>query len=182
MKPRRYTSEGIVLARKNYAEADRLLVIFSKHFGKIKLLAKGVRKPKSRKRGHIEIFSKLRFAVSSTKGIGIMTEAEIVNSYSHLRKDLRKIAVAYYFCEVIGRITHDEEKNEFLYDLISDYLEELPQVKDLKKFRKQFIYRLLLSLGYWPVGKKMQDPDLELEKVIERKINSVRVGKKILEV
>ena len=54
MTPRNYTSEGIVLARKRYSEADRILSIFSKTFGKNVYIAKGVRKPRSRKRGHLE--------------------------------------------------------------------------------------------------------------------------------
>ena len=61
MKPRSYTSEGIVLARRNYGEADRILVIYSKNFGRVSYMAKGVRRPKSRKRGHIEVFNYIKF-------------------------------------------------------------------------------------------------------------------------
>src|SRR3990167_232676 len=96
MKPRNYTSEGIVLARKNYGEADRIIVIYSKHFGKLRLLAKGVRRPKSRKRGHIEVFSRLKFQVSRGKGMDLITEAEIIQNFSEIRKSLKKVTVAFF--------------------------------------------------------------------------------------
>ncbi len=50
----------------------------------------------------------------------------------------------------------------------------------LKKLRKEFIYEVLVTLGYWPKGRKMDNPDYELENVIERDISSARVGKKLL--
>src|SRR3972149_254097 len=118
MRLRSYSSEAIVLARRNWGEADRILVIYSKSFGKKRLLAKGVRRPKSRKRGHIEVFSNLKFSASRGKGLDLMTEAEIIENFSIIRKDLKKVAVAYFLMETVGRITHDEEKNERLFELM----------------------------------------------------------------
>ena len=51
MKPRSYTSEGVVLARRHFGEADRILVLYTKNFGRISLIAKGVRRPKAGKGG-----------------------------------------------------------------------------------------------------------------------------------
>lgn len=61
MKLRTYSSEGIVLSRKNYGEADRILVILSKNFGKLSLLAKGIRKIKSKKEEVLKFSAKLNF-------------------------------------------------------------------------------------------------------------------------
>ncbi|KKQ43312.1 MAG: repair protein RecO, DNA repair protein RecO (recombination protein O) protein [Microgenomates group bacterium GW2011_GWC1_37_8] len=181
MKPRNYSSEGVVLARRNFGEADRILVVFSKHFGKLSLLAKGVRKPKSKKRGHIEIFSQFRFSANRGKGLDIITEVEIINSQQNLRKDLKKVAVCYFLMEAVAKVTHDEERNLNLYQLIIDSINKLQETNNLKGLRKDYIYKLLTSLGYWPIEKVMSDPDKELEKVIERKLYSIRVGRKILE-
>lgn len=179
MNARSYTSEGIILGRKNYGEADRILVIYSKLHGRVSLIAKGVRRPKSKKRGHLEIFSRINFQAVTGHGLDLMTEAEVIDAFPEIRKSLNKVSLAYYFCEVIGKITHENESNHELYELIIKNLEELKLANQLKSLRLNFILKLLTILGYWPEGKSIGDPDEELEKVIERQIYSKRVGKAI---
>jgi len=180
MKARSYTSEGIVLARKNYGEADRILSVYSKDYGRIALMAKGIRRPKSKKRGHIEVFNQVRFQTVIGRGIDLMTEAEVIDDFKEVRKSLKKISLSYYFSEVIGRITHEQESNPELYNLILKYLNDLKTAVELKKLREDFLNELLILMGYWPHGKKLENPDEKLEEVIERQINSVRVGKIML--
>lgn len=181
MKSHGYSGEGIILARRNFGEADRILVIYSKDHGKISLIAKGVRKPKSRKRGHIEVFSQLRFQAIKTGSLDIITEAETINSFEDIRTDLKKISVAYYFVEIIGKSAHEGEKNSEVYYLLVDHLSQLSNSTATGVLRKSFLTKLLTMLGYWPLGVKMDDPDKVLEEVVERKINSARVGKKVLQ-
>ncbi len=169
-----------MLSRINYGEADRILTVLSKEFGKVALLAKGIRKIKSKKRGHLEIFTKVKFSAIKTSGMDIMTEAEIINDFSGVRVNLNKITLAYYFCEVINKITHEDGNQSSVYNLLSTALGQLEEKTLLKKLRLTFIYDLLTSMGYWPIDKKLLDADIVLDDVIERKINSVRVGKKML--
>jgi len=180
VKLRTYTSEGIVLSRKNYGEADRILIVISKHFGKISLLAKSIRKIKSKKRGHLEIFSKIKFSAVKGHGMDIITETETINDFSGVRINLNKISLAYYFCEVVNKITHEDEQRSLVFSLLSSALEELEEETELKKLRLKFIYDLLTDMGYWPIGKKLVDADIVLDDVLERKLNSIRVGRQIL--
>jgi DNA repair protein RecO (recombination protein O) len=180
MKPHSYTSEGIVLGRKNYGEADRIVSVYSKNHGRISLMAKGIRRPKSRKRGHLEIFSFFNFQASVGHGIDLMTEADITDDFKEIRKSLPKISLAYYFMEVVGKITHENEKNQELFDLILSSLNKLKDETKLKKFRYEFIGKLLVLMGYWPDKKILTNPDKVLEEVIEKQISSVRVGKRVL--
>lgn len=180
MKPRTFSSEAIVLSRRNYGEADRILVLFTKAYGKLSLLAKGVRKPKSRKRGHLEEFSKIKFSAVYSKGLPLMTEVETIESYPGLRNDLKKVAVAFFIMDVVDKLTKEEEKNNNFYELILGTLDDLNTSKNLKELRKEFIRQSLTQLGFWPIGKKMVYPDKILEEVLERKISSARVGKKLL--
>lgn len=182
MKSRSYSSVGIVLAKRNYGEADRILIVYSKERGKLSLIAKGVRRPKSRKRGHIEIFNRVSFSASLGHGIDLMTEAEVIDGFSDIRKSLKKVSLAYYFCEVVGKITHEGEPNHEIYGLLVTSLEKLRTEIDLKTLRLDFVYKLLTVMGYWPEGKLLSDPDEKLEEVLERNINSVRVGKRVLSV
>lgn len=181
MKPRSYTSEGIVLARRNYGEADRILSIYSLQFGRVSLIAKGIRRPKSKKRGHVEVFSYISFQGSTGHGLDIMTEAEIIDDFALVRKSLKRVSLAYYFCEVTGRITHEGEENSQLFNLLLQSFEKLKTEKYLRKLRLDFVHNLLVLMGYWPAGRKLSDPDAKLEEVIERQIASVRVGKRMVQ-
>ena len=178
---RSYSSEGIILSRKNYGEADRILIIYSKNYGKLSLLCKGIRKIKSKKRGHLEIFSQIKFSAVKGHGFEIMTEAETVNDFAGVRVNLNKISLAYYFSEVVNKITHEDGHSSTVYSLLFTALNELEEETELKKLRMKFIYNLLTEMGYWPVSKKLLDADIALDDVLERKINSVRVGKVVLQ-
>lgn len=180
MLPKHYSSKGVILATRSFSEADRVLAIFSRDYGKVSTIAKGVRKPKSKKGRNVEVFNVIKFAAARGKSLDILTEVELLDAHKKVRKDLQRTSVAYYFVETIGRITQDEEKNPELYDLLVDYLTALEDTKNLKKTRYDFIYDLLILVGFWPKGKKMEKHDEVLEDVLEKKLSSKRVGKKIL--
>lgn len=180
MIPHSFTSEGFVLARRNFGEADRIIDIYSKEKGKISLIAKGVRRTGSRKRGHIEIFSKVNFQAVNGKSMGIMTEAETIDDFKKVRSSIKKVTLAYYLMEVIGKITHEGEGNLELYQLLDTAMKNLKNESKLKRLRITFVSDLLKVLGFWPKGKELPFPDEKLEEVLERQISSIRVGKRIL--
>ena len=180
MNSRTYSSEGIILARKNYSEADRILIVYSKDHGKVHLLAKGVRYPKSRKRGHLEIFNYFKFQASKGKSLDAVTEAELIDSFRGIRKNLKKVSVAYFLVEMIGRVTREGEKNEKIFQLLLNHLRFLKSYTNLRKLRVNFLEEVLVTLGFWPKDRVLKEPDKVLEDIIERKLSSVRVGKRIL--
>jgi len=166
--------------RKSYSEADRIVVIFTKKYGKVSFIAKGVRRLNSKKRGSLEVFSHLKFSAARGKSLDILTEVEIINSFSEIRKDLKKVAIAYFIVEVLGRLTREDEKNERLFKLLLNYLKGLKKETNLKRYRKKYIFEVLTLLGFWPKAKPMPTPDATLREVVERELSSARVGKKIL--
>ncbi len=180
MRGRTYKSDGIVLQRRNYSEADRILVVYSKHYGKLSLMAKGVRKPKSRKRGALEIFSHFKFSAARGKNLDIVTETELINPFPVIRKDLKKTSVAYYLMEVVNKLTREGERNEKLYSQILKNLRMIEKTESLRKLREKFVYDSLVLLGFWPKSKFLPNPDEILADVTERELFSVRVGKKVL--
>ena len=178
---RTYSSEGFVIGRKKFGEADRILVLFTKDFGKISLIAKGVRKLTSRKRGGIEIFSYVRFSAIKGRSLDMLSEVQVVDSFEKIRRNLNKVSLGYYFCEVIGRITREDEKHSEVFDIVKEALVSLGTQKQLKRLRLEFVRDVITCLGFWPKGRRMDNPDAVLESITERKMNSVRVGKKMLQ-
>jgi DNA repair protein RecO (recombination protein O) len=180
VKPHSYKDEGIVLSRKIFSEADRILVIFSRYHGKVDVLAKGVRKVTSRKRGHIESFSYIKFSVSEGKGMNLITETETLDNFSNIRHDLKKISVAYFFLETVTRLTRESESHGEAFDILLEYLKKLEISDQTKELRDKFTSEILVTLGFWPDGQKIDNPDKVLEEIIERKMSTIRVGKKLL--
>ncbi|MBN1169196.1 DNA repair protein RecO [Candidatus Woesebacteria bacterium] len=179
MRVRSYTSEAIVIKRKNYGEADRIVTLYTSNFGKLSVLAKGVRKPKSRKRGGLEVFSHIKFSASRSKFLDIITEVEIMNLYPKVRSDIKRAALGYYLIETLDKLTQEEEKNFVLFKTIEDYLSRLEEEQLLRRLKEEYIFKLLTELGFWPAEEMIYDHDKVLEEIIEREIGSRRVGKKL---
>lgn len=180
VQKRRYTSYGLVLKRKDYKEADRIITIFSQDYGKVTVLAKGVRKLKSRKRGHLEPFSLIFFQAAKGKNIDVLEEVETIYSFQKLRKGLKKATVAYFFVEVIDKVLREGEVNNDLYKIMLFYLRSLLKAKELKRLRENFIKDVMINLGFWPEDKDLPKPDRFLESVLHKKLSTTLIGKKIL--
>ena len=176
-----YSSEGFILARRSFGEADRIIVAFTRDFGKLSLIAKGVRRPTSRKRGGLEIFSYIKFSAVKGKSLDILTEVEVIDQFGEVRKNLKKVSVGYYFCEVIGRMTRENEVHKEVFEMLKKYFNELRCSSNLKALRLNFVKEVLVTLGFWPHDRVMENPDLILESIVERKLTSPRVGKKMLQ-
>ena len=177
---RAYKTEAVILSRRNYSETDRIITLFTKHLGKIAVIAKGVRKPSSRKRGSLEVFSHIRFSAAKGKNLDIMTEVETINNFDLIREDLTRVSVAYFFVETIQKATADAEENSSLFDFLLENIDQLSSRADIKALREQYVTDLLIRLGYWPQDKELEDHDKVLESVLEKSVSSRRVGKIVL--
>ena len=87
-RARVYRTEAIVLRRTDFGEADRLLTVYTPDRGKLRLIAKGARKPTSRKSGHVELFSRGQFLVAVGRELDIITQAETLEPFRPLRENL----------------------------------------------------------------------------------------------
>jgi DNA repair protein RecO (recombination protein O) len=174
-----FKAEAIVLASKNLGEADKIHTLYTNKFGRLSVISKGVRKLSSRKRGSMEVFNHIRFQAIYTQGMPIISEVEVVNDYENVRKSLKKVSVAFFFADVISKITREDEPNDELFLLLGKYLSRLEHASKLKDLRNNFTKSVLSLLGFWPINKPLSDPDILLEEVLERKLGSVRVGKKL---
>jgi DNA repair protein RecO (recombination protein O) len=121
-EPRNLQSECVVLRHSDWGEADRLLVLFSREAGKLRAVAKGVRKMRSRKAGHLEPFTRVKLLLAHGRDFWIVTQAETVDAYIPLREDLLRTAYGAYVLELLDRFTFDEGQNRGLYQLLTDTL------------------------------------------------------------
>jgi len=174
-----YSSDAVVLSSKTYGEADKIVWLYTKKYGKFIAIAKGVRRIKSKKRAGIETFNLIKFSAVETHRLPIITEVEIINGMENIRAKLPQISVAYFLAEVVTKLTDELEENQELYSLFVDYLKQLGASGNLKEFRLNYVQDVVRILGYWPKGTNVPDPDNYLEEITERRMSSVRVGKKL---
>lgn len=179
MRGKIYKTKGIILASSSHKDADLKLLVLTFDRGKVSLIANGAKKVASRKRGSLEVFNDISFNAMEHAGVSYASEVEVINNFMGLRKNLAKVALSYYFSDVIRRIAAGED-SKWLYELLKKYFKNLETETKLKSLKNDFIKEILIHEGFWPEGKKVENPDLLLSSVLERDLPSARVGKKLL--
>ncbi len=150
LRDRLYRVEAIILKRTDTGEADRLLTLFTPDRGKLRAVAKGARKPSSRKTGHVELFNRANLLIAVSRDLDIITQADTIESFQALRRDLDRLSYAYYFAELVDRFTEEQEENLEVYDLILHSFHWLEQTQHLARTARLFELQLLGGLGYRP--------------------------------
>ncbi|MHB1296127.1 MAG: DNA repair protein RecO [Anaerolineae bacterium] len=146
---RLYRTEGLVLREMNYAEADRILTLITPD-GKLSVLAKGIRRPTSRKAGHLGLFDRARILVAKGRNLDIVTQAESLEQFEGLHKDLLRFTYACYAGELTDRLAEEEEGSRELYELLLETLRRFDTASDLALWARYFEMRLLSYSGYQP--------------------------------
>ena len=124
-RPRVFRAEGIVLRRRNIGEADSIFTVLGTDGRRFEAVARGVRKTRSRMRGHLEPLTHGRFLIAAGKSLDIFTQVETVNAYRALREDLDRSSSALYCCELVERFTVEGEGSGGLFALLRACLEAL---------------------------------------------------------
>ena len=143
-------TEAIVLRHADWGEADRILTLFTSYSGKLRAIAKGVRKMNSRKAGHLEPFTLVNLMLARGRDFWIVTQAEMVESFSQLRENLRLTGAASYLIELIDRFTYEEQENHPLFQNLEESLKRLDGGDNIFIASRYFELRLLEHLGYRP--------------------------------
>jgi len=147
---RHYRVEAIILKRKDYSEADRLLTVYARERGKMVLLAKGARKLTSRKSGHLELFSVVKLQLAKGRTWDIVTQAETLLYFPLLRRSLPRISHAYYLAELLDGFGEENNSDIRLYTLAKETLGRLNGDDNLLRVSRFFEMRLLSLTGFQP--------------------------------
>lgn len=149
---RSFRTEALILKRRGFGEADRLLTLLTPVHGKIEAIAKGARKLTSTKTGHVELFTKADMLIHRGRDLDIVTQAEMVQPYLALREDLQRGAYASYVAELTDRFTaaDDQEDDAALFELIEDTFARLCEDADPRLALRYFELHLLGLTGFKP--------------------------------
>lgn len=142
--------EAVVLRHNDWGEADRLLTLFTREQGKVKVVAKGARRLRSRKAGHLEPFTRAALMLARGRDLWIVTQAETVDAYLPLRDELLRTGYAAYVLELLDRFTYEEGENRSLYELLVRALERISTLPDPFLAVRYYEIQLLEILGFRP--------------------------------
>lgn len=148
---RSFRAESIVLKHHDWGEADRILTVFTREHGKLRVIAKGVRKIRSRRAGHLEPFTHVAIQLAKSKDMPIVTQADTLESFSVLREDLDAIGSASYVVELLDKFTYQEGENVSIFSLLKRTLERLAAARvPTALVLRYFEMRLLDLSGFRP--------------------------------
>jgi DNA repair protein RecO (recombination protein O) len=145
-----YRTEGIVLRRHDLGETDRILTLYTRTRGKVRAVAKGVRKPSSRKAGHVELFMCTDMLLAEGRTLDVLTQVEGIDAFLPLREDLTRASYAAHVVELLDAFTEDHDENKALYDLLRNALGWISTTSDLRRTARFYELRLLELSGYRP--------------------------------
>ncbi len=165
-RERSFRVEALVLRHQDWGEADRMITIYTLEMGKVRAIAKGARKPRSRKAGHLEPFTRSGLLLARGREILIVTQAETIEAYTPLHEDLLRTTYAAYVVELLDRFTLEEGENRSLFYLLADTLGRLAISTLPELALRYYEIRLLDLVGFRPqlfrcigCGKEIQAVD-----------------------
>ncbi len=145
-----YRTEAIVIRRINFGESDKILTVYTPSRGKLRLLAKGVRRTTSRMGGHLELFMQCKLLVAKGRNLDLITQSETVSVFPLLRNNLNLIAYAWQAVELLDRLTEEELENYPVFSLLSEFLKLLEAGSEPIITSRAYELHLLGDLGYRP--------------------------------
>ena len=161
--PRRYTTEAIVLSRFDLGEADRVLTLITPGIGKLKAIAKGIRRPTSRIGGSLEPFAELTVALARGRTFDVVTQVSVGHAWLSLRDSLESAATAWYLAELADRSLEERHAAEPLYLLLRRAYELLDAGMAPGRVARWYEMHLADELGVRPELDRCVECDRVLE-------------------
>ncbi|HEX2906442.1 MAG TPA: DNA repair protein RecO [Phototrophicaceae bacterium] len=148
---RAFRTPAIILKRRDFGEADRLLTILTPEHGKLDVIAKGARKPTSHKTGHVELFTRADMLIHRGRDLDIAVQAEMTAPYLGIRENLQRGAYASYIAELLDRFTIEgDEDYGAIFELVDQTLYRLCHDDDPRLAVRYYEMRLLDEVGFRP--------------------------------
>ena len=120
-----YRDSGVVLRTYRLGEADRIVVLMTAQHGKVRAVAKGVRKPRSRFCGRLEPLSHVAMLLYEGRQLDIVSQADSLDHFRAVREDLDRLTRAMALLEVVDQLAQEREANPRLYQMLVGALRAL---------------------------------------------------------
>lgn len=145
-------SEAIVLKSFDFRETSRIVTFFTKDYGKVKGILKGIRKDPKKFGSQVDQFSinDIVYYQHRSSDLHLVSQCDLRGYFFEIRKDFKKTMAASYILELVDCLMPAEEKNQEVYALMNDYLASLETILDIGKLVHMFQVKMLLYSGFKP--------------------------------
>jgi DNA repair protein RecO (recombination protein O) len=147
---RLFRTEAVVLQRRDIGEADRLLTLYSPATGKIRAVAKGVRKPGSRLAGHLELFAQVQVMIAHGRKLDYLTQVQTLEPFLALRNDLDLFARACCLADVVSHFAEEGSPSHELYAVLITAFQALAAGSDPDMVSRHLEMHVLALSGFRP--------------------------------
>ncbi len=144
------SDQGIVLRSFPFGEADRVVVILSPNNGKLRTVAKGIRKTKSRFGGRLEPFTHVDLVLYEGRNLDTITQVSVIEAFPNLRSDLDRVLVAGTMVEVVDAVAAEDDPSARLFLLLQRGLRALEANHDGPDLVTSFLLKLTDVVGFAP--------------------------------
>ena len=151
-RPRVYKTEAIVLRTMELGEADRVLTVLTPRLGKLRVIAKGVRRPRSRIGGGLQPFSDVQLVLAVGRTFDVVTSSSLEDPHLELRNDLYSTAAAWYVVELADRFCEGAADSHDAFRLLAQALSALDAGGEIERevVARWFELSLLDVMGFRP--------------------------------
>lgn len=151
-RPRVYKTEAIVLRAMDLGEADRVLTVLTPRLGKLRVIAKGVRRPRSRIGGGLQPFSDVQLVLAVGRTWDVVTSSSLEDPHLGLRNDLHSTAAAWYLVELVDRFVEGAADTHEPFRVLAQGLSALDAGDDVSRevVARWFELALLDAMGFRP--------------------------------
>jgi DNA repair protein RecO (recombination protein O) len=165
-EPRNYQTEAVVTKKIKLGEADRILTLYTPDHGKIEAVAKGVRRPKSKMAGHLELLTYSQIRLAHGRNLDIIIGSQTIDSFMSLKNDLWLTSLGLYAAELVNQFTAEHITNPPLFQLFVETLRRLSQAESTELILRYFELHLLDLVGYRPQLQECISCHIELQPVV----------------
>jgi len=148
--PRIYKTEAIVLRQRKLGEADKIVTLYTPNYGKLEAVAKGVRRPRSRLAGHLEVLTYTSAMLAQGRNLDVVTQAQTIESFAPLREDLHRLSRALYAAELVDRFSPEGAEGYHIFHLLLATLRRLAVGASADVVLRFFEMQLLSLAGFQP--------------------------------
>ncbi len=143
-------ARGFVLEARSYAEADKIVQLYTFQLGRVKAIVKGVRKPKSKLSSAIDLFTESAFSLHKkpSADLYVLSQAKVLDSHGELKKDLVTITALQVLADLLVQTLHDIEPHPEVYDLVRETLAALDGKSGPESVLAAFALKFLDRMGY----------------------------------
>lgn len=163
---RSYQTQGIVLRQTKLGEFDKIITIYTPEFGKLRAVAKGACRPKSKLGGNVEPLTHSLMLLAKGRNLDIVTQSQTINGFLALKSDLWRMACGLYILELIDSFTVEGSESRPLFDLSLDVLNQLSEPDSNEAILRYFELHLLHYLGFRPQLHQCVNCDSPIKPVV----------------